>query len=204
MLRPEREEDWSDWLAQLIADSKTGSFAEQFFGGTPADSFAINQVRREVSTQEGWRADIVVEWQDSSYTHLEVKVGDSNLGKTFDTAMAIEQRFQRHRRRGDFILVLPEQSEDWDQCCQQNPDLGNRVSMLTWLDAARAFRLALRQGSESPAWRVWAHTFCGAIEQKLLGIPAGQNAEEWAERLRLNRLALATELLRTAEAHETR
>lgn len=27
MLRREREEDWSDWLAQLIEDSKTGCFA---------------------------------------------------------------------------------------------------------------------------------------------------------------------------------
>ena len=204
MLRLKREEDWSDWLAQLIADSKTGSFAEQFFGGTPGDSFVVNQVRREM-TEEGRRADIVVEWQDSSYTHLEVKVGDSNLAKTFDTAKVIERRFQGHRRRGDFILFLPAQRDDWDQCCRQNPDLINRVATLTWVDAARALRLALRQSRESPAWRVWAHTFCGAIEQKLLGIPAGQNAEEWAlRRLRLGRLAVATELLRTGEANETR
>lgn len=204
MLRLEREEDWSDWLAQLIEDSTAGSFAQLFFGGTPADSFAINQVRREVA-QEDRRADIVVEWQDSSYTHLEVKVGDSSLEKTFATAAAIEQSFQgNRRRRGDFILCLPDQRDDWDECCQQNPNPGNRVAMLTWIDAARVFRLALRQGGESPTWRVWAHAFCGAIEQKLLGIPAGQNAEDWAERLPLSQLAVATELLRTREAHETR
>lgn len=62
VLRLEREEDWSDWLAELIEDSKAGSFAERFFGGARADSFAIKQVHREVSCYEGWRADIIVEW----------------------------------------------------------------------------------------------------------------------------------------------
>lgn len=204
MLRLAREEDWSDWLAQLIEDSKTGSFAKRFFGGAPGDSFAIKQVRREISTHEGWRADIVIEWKDSSYTHLEVKVGDSSVEKTLDTAEAIQRRFQGQRRRGDFILFLPEQCDDWDQRCRQNSNLGSRISALTWIDAARAFRLALRQGGESPAWRVWAHAFCGTIEQKLLRIPAGESAGEWAQRLRFSRLAVATELLRTGEANETR
>lgn len=77
VLRLSREEDWSDWLAQLIQDSKTGSFAERFFGSGPADSFAIKQVRREFSSLERWRADIIVEWNDASYTHVEVKVGDA-------------------------------------------------------------------------------------------------------------------------------
>ena len=201
VLRLAREEDWSDWLAQLILDSKTGSFAKGFFGSAPADSFAIKQVHREFSL-EGWRADIIAEWNDASYTHVEVKVGDPNLDKTFDTALAIQRRFTGLRRRGDFILFLPEQCSDWDQRCQQNPDLGKRISVLTWIDAARAFRLALREGGESPAWRVWAHAFCGAIEQKLLRIPAGEKPGEWAHRLRFSRLTTARELLRIGKADD--
>jgi hypothetical protein len=204
VLRLEREEDWSDWLAQLIGDSKASSFAERFFGGAPADSFAINRVHREVSSDEGWRADIVVEWKDSSYTHVEVKVGDQNLDKTFDTAVAIQKRFHGQRRRGDLILLLPEQLDYWDQRCRLISNLGDRISALTWIDAARAFRLALREGGGSPAWRVWAHAFCGAIEQKLLRIPAGEKPMEWAQRLRFSRLTIARELLQTGEANDAR
>jgi hypothetical protein len=204
VLRLEREEDWSDWLAQLIEDSKAGSFAARLFGGTRADSFAVKQVHREVSCDEGWRADIIVEWKDSSYTHVEVKVGDPNLGKTLDTAVAIQQRFHGQSQRGDFILLLPEQRDDWDQRCQESPNLGARISALTWIGVARALRLALREGGESPAWRVWAHAFCGAIEQKLLRIPAGEKPAEWAQRLRFSRLTIARELLRTGEANDAR
>ncbi|MBI3401666.1 MAG: hypothetical protein HY048_09620 [Acidobacteria bacterium] len=204
VLRLDREEDWSDWLAQLIQDSKGGSFAKKFFGGTPAGSFAIKQVHREVSSYEGWRADIIVEWKDSSYTHVEVKVGDQNLDKTFDTAVAIQKRFHGQKRRGDFILLLPEQRNDWDQKCRLSPDLGKRISALTWIDAARAFRIALREAEEAPSWRVWAHAFCGAIEQKLLRIPAAENPVEWVKRLRFSRLTIARELLRTGEAGDAR
>lgn len=204
VLRRKREEDWSDWLAQLIEDSKAGLFAERFFGGGPSDSFAIKRVHREVSSDEGWRADIIVEWKDSSYTHVEVKVGDPNLDKTFDTAVDIQQRFHGQRRRGDFILLLPEQGDDWDQKCRLTPDLGKRISALTWIDAARAFRFALREGGESPAWRVWAHAYCGAIEQQLLRIPGCEEPVEWAQRLRFSRLAIASELLRTGEANDAR
>jgi hypothetical protein len=195
LLRLEREEDWSDWLAQLIEDSKTGSFCESLFGGTRADPFAVERVHREVSCYEGWRADIIVAWKDASYTDVEVKVGDPNLDKTLDTAMAIERRFHGHRRRGDFILLLPEQRDDWDQKCRLTPRLGKQISVLTWIDVARAFRFALRDGGESPAWRVWAHAYCGAIEQKLLRIRAGENPLEWAHRLRFSRLTMAREPL---------
>ena len=139
-----------------------------------------------------------------SYTHVEVKVGDPSLDKTFETAVAIQQRFQGQRRRGDFILLLPEQGDDWDRKCLLTPDLGKRISALTWIDAARAFRFALREGGESPAWRVWAHAYCGAIEQQLLRIPGCEEPVEWAQRLRFSRLAVARELLRTGEADDAR
>jgi hypothetical protein len=104
-LRLKREEDWFNWLAQLIEDSKAGLFAERFFGR--GDSFAIKRVHREVSCDdESWRSDIIVEWKDSSYTHVEVKVGDPNLDKTLDTAVAIQQRFHGQRRRGGFHSSL--------------------------------------------------------------------------------------------------
>src|SRR5258708_28212550 len=56
MLRLGREEDWSDWLAQLIEDSRAGSFARRVFRGAPGDSFGGTQVRREGCSRESWRA----------------------------------------------------------------------------------------------------------------------------------------------------
>ena len=138
-----------------------------------------------------------------SYAHVEVKVGDPSLDKTLHAA-AIQGRFHGQTRRGDFNLLLLDQRDGWDQKCRLTPDLGKRISALTWVNVARAFRFALREGVETPAWRVWAHAFCGAIEQKLLRIPAGEEPVEWAHRLRLSRLAIATELLRTEQPRDAR
>ncbi|MCC7124346.1 MAG: hypothetical protein IT178_05825 [Acidobacteria bacterium] len=204
MLRLEREEDWSDWLAQLFEDSTSGSFARATFGEAEEDPAGVRHVRREVSCREGWRADIIVEWTDASYTHIEVKVGDPHLDKTLATALAIEGRFRGHRRRGDFILILPDQGAGWERACRQCPGLGERARVLTWIDVARALRLTLRRGHESAAWRVWAHTFCGAIEQTLLGVPACKEPDEWARRLRFGRLALASQLLGTEVSSNVR
>lgn len=80
-LRRHREEDWSDWLAQLIEDSVTGWFAWRLFGALEERSSAdyiSPDVQREVS-REGFRADLVVLWRDATYTHVEVKVGDEGL-----------------------------------------------------------------------------------------------------------------------------
>ena len=51
-LRREREEDWSDWLAQLIEDSKSGRFASFLLGtiehrSAPSD-YLVEEVHREV------------------------------------------------------------------------------------------------------------------------------------------------------------
>lgn len=200
-LRLSREEDWSDWLAQLIEDSH-GSFTRRLFREPSSVAMSVKRVSREVSSLEGWRADLIIEWHDVSYTHVEVKVGDSNLDKTIDTAKAIEKRFEGQRCRGDFILLLPEQRDYWSQRCLDNTKLAERVNAITWVDVAHAIRGTLRKASESPAWRVWAHAFCGAIEQKLLQVPGGGAAGPWVQRLRLRELVVAHDLLRLDEAHD--
>jgi hypothetical protein len=197
-LRREREEDWSDWLAQLIADSTTGLFAWALLGAIEVqriDSYIGPVVHREVLC-EGYRADLVIEWIDASYTHIEVKVGDQDLGKTFGTAQNTAKRFGRDRTcRSDAVLLLPSQRDAWDLECNRQPELGERVSRLTWLDVARALRSALPHGAgESIHWRVWAHVFCGAVEQDLLGMRSGRKAREWARSLTFQGLDTAAKL----------
>lgn len=197
-LRRDREEDWSDWLAQLIEDSSTGRFAWALLGaieGRRIDSYVEPAVHREV-LYEGYRADLVIEWRDASYTHIEVKVGDLDLGKTLGTAQKVAKRFERDRtRRSDAVLLMPSQLEAWRLECNRQPEPRDRVRPLTWFHVARALRSALSQGAgESIHWRVWAHTFCGAVEQDLLGMRSGRKPGEWARSLTFQGLATAAKL----------
>ena len=143
LLRRGREEDWSDWLAQLLEDSSTGRFAYALLGATeakPVSSYVGPFVHREVLC-EGFRADLVIEWADASYTHIEVKVGDPNLGKTQPTAEKIALRFAHHLRcRSDHVLLLPTQLDAWSG---QPPVSRGGVHPLTWIDVALALRRPL-------------------------------------------------------------
>jgi hypothetical protein len=196
MLRREREEDWSDWLAQLLEDSTTGHFAHGLFGEIERESvgsYAQPAVHREVSF-DGYRADLVIEWSDASYTHVEVKIGDPHLAKTWGTAERIETHFAHLRYRSDAVLLLPTQLNAWNV---QQIKMGKRVRSLTWIDVACALRRALSSQSteESVQWRVWAHSLCGAVEQDLLGLRAGRDPEKWARSLPFLQLRMASQLL---------
>lgn len=86
-LRREREEDWSDWLAQLIEDSVHLGFAWRMFGpseGHARSAYRVRRLRRELAVEDR-RADLVIEWTDDRYTHVEVKVGDPHLDCVFRT-----------------------------------------------------------------------------------------------------------------------
>lgn len=96
-LRRHREEDWSDWVAQLIEDSETGWFARRLLGAiegrTSTADYIGPDVQREIA-REGFRADVVVLWGDATYTHIEVKVGDENLEKTCETSVKMKDLFR--------------------------------------------------------------------------------------------------------------
>lgn len=197
-LRRNREEDWSDWLAQLIEDSITGRFAWALLGPTEhrtVGSYVGPRVHREVVC-DGHRADLVIEWTDISYTHIEIKVGDQHLGKTLQTAQTVANRFGAYcTRRSDAVLLLPSQRDAWDVACRDACELGELVSCLTWAAVARALRTALPQSAgESIHWRVWAHVFCGAVEQDLLGMRAGCEAGQWARSLTFQGLETAAKI----------
>ena len=56
---------------------------------------------------------------------------------------------------------MPAEAETWESEFLRSPG-----SMLRAHSGSRFV-----ESAESPAWRIWAHAFCGAIEQKLLRIP---------------------------------
>ena len=134
---------------------------------------------------EGYRADLVIVWTDASYTHVEVKVGDPSLAKTLETALKMAQRYGRAlQRRSDIVLLLPSRRDAWQTECGCQLGMRERVHCLTWLDIARALRKALpMEAGESLRWRVWAHAFCGAVEQDLLRLRSGADPHQWASSL---------------------
>jgi len=167
-LRLEREEDWSDWLAWLLGNSRTGSLAREIFHdaieSTPAD-LAGPEVQRELPTPQGTRRmDFFIEWKDGAFTHVEVKIGDENFDKTFEVAREL---YLKYPKLTNFILVPKESLPKWKE--KQVEDSAAMIYTVTWDDLAVALRKELWAGKEDISWKVWAYSFCGAIEQELLG-----------------------------------
>jgi hypothetical protein len=169
-LKLSREEDWSDWLAHLLAHSRTGVFAQCLLDKphiSVLDYALPKRVFREIS-HVGFRADIIVEWQDEHFSHIEVKIGDENLLKTYETSEALRDKFQVPVAKwSNFVLLLSRQLVSWEQVPVPN-DLTVEIVALTWSDVCIAIRRALLS-KELITWKVWAYSFLGAIEQLLIG-----------------------------------
>lgn len=174
-LRLSREEDWSDWLGFLLETSATGVTGCYLFGAPGGDSAAYARpakVEREVIV-EPFRADLVIRWSGSDATHVEVKIGDQSLEKTFSTARRLRETFGRHVRRWtDFILLLPAQTADWESVVDRaSADV--QVHCVTWQDVSIGLRRGLL-ADEPIIWKSFACAFTGAIEQTLLRFTAPQ------------------------------
>ncbi len=173
-LRTSREEDWSDWLQHLLATSKTGTFARELHQGIlPANSdFTSSTVLRETSSNEGERrADLVIFWRSGIATHIEVKVGDQSFEKTFETSRLLSRDFPEVREWKHLILLPSADRPAWLECRNDYGKGGPDVFDLSWERVAIGLRSSLLTGGETLSWQTWAWTFCGAVEQRLLGIP---------------------------------
>jgi len=166
-----REEGWSDWLVHLISKSKTGFFSEDLLklaNFRREDYTSPIKAAREV-TYEGYRADIVIKWRNSAFTHVEVKIGDSNLAKTYGTAERMRKKFKAEARAWyDFILLMSNQVSEWDNIKNESQE---KITPLTWEDISISLRRSLLFSNEDIHWLVWAYSLLGAAEQILLGYP---------------------------------
>jgi len=162
-LRLNREEDWSDWLGFLIENSEYSEFSKNlmniYISGKPMKLY------REVACGN-YRADIVINWRDNVYSHIEVKIGDENLLKTYATCLKLEEKFP-NTKWTHYILLLSSQLSAWGDINQSNS--GHlEITPLTWEDVTISLRKALL-GNENLSWKVWSYSFIGVIEQKLIG-----------------------------------
>ena len=177
----DREEAWSDWLAQLLrADS--GEFHYEMFDRKCDDS--RRQVKREAHLQNPGGKDRyadILSLCDSEQISIEVKIGDTNLEKTTDTTALIEDQ---HYGEWQHYLLLPEQDTwavresfdvevaDTDGERDAIPSDGSdEVAILYWSDVSRALRtVLLDENTQSPHWSASAYLFCSRIEQNSLGL----------------------------------
>lgn len=169
-LRLNREEDWSDWLAHLIKTSKTGDFCRFLFKLDNISDFSEpKEVHREFS-YNNYRADIIIEWKNNCYSHVEVKVGDENYSKTYKTGQEMMNYFKAEETKWtDFILLLPGQLSSWE-VSKEKEEASNKIISLSWEDVAIALRQALL-GKETIVWKIWSWSFLGAIEEILIEFP---------------------------------
>lgn len=174
-LRTSREEDWSDWLQHLLATSASGAFAQALLShhlGRRVPTFASPAVLRELVVGCR-RADLVIVWTGCGLrTHIEVKTGDQDFAKTFDTSRLLMEHDQSTAWT-HCILLCPSDLGAWRAVAEQEsprfPEV--HVVALDWRQVVSALRRALwSQAVENAAWRVWAWTFVGVIEQRLLDL----------------------------------
>ena len=174
-LRLSREEDWSDWLAHLILTSPDGALHRALFGTEIGDLVRVHR-EIEVAFEGTARVDLLVEGADGTL-HVEVKVGDPHLGKTWPTALALRQGdIQANLGSpvvGDWLLL---QEASWIHEGQPYRDrwdtkYGITVDVLTWRQVGIVLRRLIRQADKVGTWLVLARAFVGAIEQTLLRHP---------------------------------
>jgi hypothetical protein len=178
-LRLRREEDWSDWLAHLLATSKSGQLGYKLFreivGSKRQDGFSRPEVEREVIVGNR-RADIVLVTGDRVGIHVEVKIWDRQFEKTGETSALVADTFVP--KRGPVtvwhnVLLVPEDLKEGEVLDEHHT--GVEIEPMVWARVASSIRAVLA-GADSDAeeisWRVWAWSFVGCIEQKILGFNA--------------------------------
>lgn len=199
-LRLSREEDWADWLIQLFQSSESGSFAFHLFNRE--DSLKQKYIRplktrRELTDKSlRYRADIIINWEEEEWTHIEVKIGDSNLKKTYPTSEVFRNQFGVSVQNWkNYILLLDEQLSDWENVSSNNND-DIIIESITWTDIAIALRKSIH-ADESLTWKVWAYSFLGAIEQSLLHLTFTAD-----EKMNPNHLLKHISILKSSLDHE--
>jgi hypothetical protein len=181
-LKTDNENDWSDWLAHLLENSTTGYFANILLneGDYKVEKdYTFPKVKREFhlttpDDEENRRSDLLMEWNDKTFTHIEVKKYDSDFKKTFPTSKYINEYFKTSAQH--FILIPKGSREKCSKELDNEKDNFPRIkiNLLIWNDVAASLRNTLinPDNKESNEWNVWANSFLGCLEQKLLAFTA--------------------------------
>jgi len=157
-LRLSREEDWADWLMHLMEHSETGLLSALILNSyTELASFIKPRATYRELTDKSrkFRADMILCWRNDRWTHIEVKIGDGHLKKTYPTSRIFREQFEKKKEQwSNYILLLDNQVFDWEVVVE-NSESEEKVSFITWTDVAIALRKSLLN-DENLTWKVWA------------------------------------------------
>jgi hypothetical protein len=176
-LQPGKEENWSEWLARLLAPAP--SLVSELFD-VQVDHAARTVAREnQISKDSGSfrRPDVLLFYPDRG-VHIEVKLGDTNYAKTAETANLVEREYDGVEWTHVLLLSkaylsvlrltvdqLSESQRD-DQLWVEWADPGP-VSFLLWKEVTRGIRSLLLRGDYSDDhWAANAHLFCAIAEQQ--------------------------------------
>lgn len=177
-LRPNQEENWSQWLAHLLRGAD-GLLLGELFGGQYSQ--LPRRVEREAHLpgEESDRyADILVFFGGQGIS-IEVKKGDEHYEKTTHTATLTEDT---HAHDWTHILLLPKYkypalrgsvkeslSEPDTGRPRIHSDQSGDIDVVFWREVSGAIRsVLLGDVTLPPHWEASAYLFCTLIEQKLL------------------------------------
>ena len=178
-LRPNQEENWSQWLAHLLRGAD-GILLGELFGDTYRE--LPQAVEREVylsaENESDRYADILILLQTRGIS-IEVKKGDEHYRKTTHTAGLVEGEFSHEWMH---ILLLPKhkypalQDSFEHSLCESESgrpnirsEYSDDVTVVFWEEVSQAIRtILLNDEAVPPHWEASAYLFCTLIEQKLL------------------------------------
>jgi len=177
-IRPGLEENWSYWLAHLFRTS-TGDFTKNLFRDWFDAKPEKVQCELVFYDEEGTdrRADILLKYGTKGIS-IEVKIDDTNYGKTAHTAYLIGN--DGHREWDHYILVPKSKKSLMKEIVDSNfrdsddshpiilSEKYPNIDVIYWRDVSQALRKTLLYGkNDDPHWQSSAYLFINLIEQKI-------------------------------------
>lgn len=180
-LRPNQEENWSQWLGHLLRAGSPQFVADVF--GTNIENHPDAVCREEhlparVESRPDRYADILVFYGDTGLS-IEIKKGDEHYEKTAHTAELIETKYS-HIEWTHYLLLpkykLPALRSSFGPALEEtadrlrlNSDSDQPISIVYWQDISRTIREhLLNETAANDLWAASAYTFATLIEQKIL------------------------------------
>jgi len=193
-LRANQEENWSQWLAHLLRDSR-GEFGANLLGSLFDMSPTSVRCERAYHDEElhDRRVDILGEFNLRGVT-IEVKIGDEHYEKTPQTAFLTEKHHQQNLNWTHYLL-LPRSKTDalrasfGDRLTDAEGEViitaaepkEREIKVVYWADVAKALRRTLLEDSERNShWTASAYLFVTLVEQQILRFHALPSLPEYS------------------------